>query len=704
MDPAIDVADLRRLAQTLVQTCGLPVPPPAIDAAVERHLGQAGLPPGAGSDAIQWSDWGADLAHALGLRVSARRARATDLVDELQPDLPALTWTDSGWVMLHRTGAVARWRAAPGDVLRPRPPADLDPDAPRPWLLVEPALPGAMISSETHEPPLPRLLRLIRAERADLRIILLFAVLAAVLTLTVPVAVQIIVNTVAFGALIQPLYAMLAVLTVCLTMAGILGVLQRYLVELIQRRLFVRLAADLAERFAHMRRDAADECRGPQLVHRFFDVVTVQKSAAILLLEGLSAVVQVAVGMVLLAVWHPALLGFDVLLLFTCLVIFYGLGRNGERTAIDESEAKHELGDWLAELAAHPDLYALRGADLATRRADGLSQVWLDARSTHFNVFLRQHAATLAVQVIANVSLLALGGQLVMAGQLSLGQLVAAELIVAPALVAMAKLSDKLETWYDLLAAVDKIAHLVDLPLERRDGVRAPDHTGPADLRVDSIQFAWPDGHVVLDDLSFQLRAGERVAIVGAAGSGRSTLSDLLVARRTPAAGRIRFDGIDLRELMLEAARDGIALVRHSEVISGTFADNIRVGRLDVRDEHIRDATDRIGLAGTVTRLNQGTATDLLGDGTPLSSGERARLAVARAIVTNPRIVVIDGLLDELAPEDTHSILDTLGAPEAPWTLLVLTRDRQLGRRLDRTLLLADGQLRPLPAVAPGPA
>ncbi len=167
-----------------------------------------------------------------------------------------------------------------------------------------------------HPEPWQRLLGLLRPERSDIFVVFIFAVVVGLLSLTIPLAVEGLVNTVAYGVMTQPLIVLSLVLFTGLAFASMLQTAMVYVVEILQQRIFLRMVADLSYRLPRVRIDAFDRQHGPELVNRFFDILTVQKVGAGLLLDGLAVVLQVLIGMIVLALYHPILLTFDVVLSF----------------------------------------------------------------------------------------------------------------------------------------------------------------------------------------------------------------------------------------------------------------------------------------------------------------------------------------------------------------------------------------------------
>lgn len=545
---------------------------------------------------------------------------------------------------------------------------------------------------EQHGGPSPfqRLLSLLVPERRDIALVLLFAVGVGVLNLAVPITAAAVVNNVAFAIVMQPLLALCVALFTCLALSGMLRGYKHYLVEIIQQRLFVRVVADLAYRLPRVGLKAFDQQHGPELVNRFFDVLTVQKASAALLLDGVALALQTLVGLLVLAVYHQYLFGFDLLLIAGLVFIVWGLGHGAVRTAIRESRAKYAVASWIEEMARHPFAFKLSGGSVyALETADALAREYLFARRSHFRIVFRQFGFALFLQALASSVLLGLGGWLVIQNELSLGQLVAAELIVNLVVSAFAKFGKQLEYYYDLLAAVHKLGHLTDLPLERQTGAAHRHEPGPAALRVRNLGFAYEAGHRrALDGVSFELRPGERVALLGGNGAGKSTLVDLLFGLREPDAGHIELDGLDLRDLRLESVRAQVAAVKGIEIFEGSVLDNLRMGRDEIALADVRRALDAVRLLDDILDLPQGLHTRLGTGGAPLSFGQAQRLMLARAIVGKPRLLLIDELLDDMDLDVRESALGAILDPQAPWTLLLVTHSPELAGRCGRRLVL----------------
>lgn len=561
-----------------------------------------------------------------------------------------------------------------------------------------------------HEPirPLRRLSRLLKPERKDIWLVVAFSLAVGVLGLATPVAVQALVNFVAFGNLFTPLIVLSVMLLFFLVVAGVIRALSVYVVEVLQRRVFVRVVSALGDRLPRVRLDAFDREHGPELVNRFFDVLTVQKVGATLLLDGLAVILSTFIGLLILAFYHPILFVFDLVLVGLMLVVLCLLARGAYQTAVHESHTKYDVAASLEEIARSP--LAFKQADassIAYRRADLLASEYVSARRDHFRNVFRQVISAFALQAIAATALLSIGGYLVIIGELTLGQLVAAELIVAVVLDNFTKLGRKLESVYDLAAGVFKIDQLLELPVERSTGIEIEGDPGTgANVCVKGLAFAYEEGPRVLANVNFDARPGERLAIIGNHASGKSTLAELLCGAREPTEGRVEIDGVDLREVCLSSLRDDVSIVRDPEIIEGTVSDNICMWLKDVTPEQIRGALADVGLLEEIRALPGGLDTKLSPSGAPLSRGQAMRLMFARAIAHSPRLIIVDDVLSDLDNPALERITGLLRDQSRPWTVIILGHHDWLIGHADRSIRLGgpsgiiDGQGHP---VAPSP-
>lgn len=546
--------------------------------------------------------------------------------------------------------------------------------------------------------PIERLRRLAALERADLIVIVVYAIAIGLVSLAVPIAAQALVNTVAFTTLLQPLVVLAVLVFGGLCIAGVLRALQYKVVETLQQRFFVRLAHDAIRRLTRSDVRAFSKHAAPEMVNRFFEVPTIQKAAATLLIDGLSVVLQSGVSLLLLAFYHPALLAFDVVLIAAIAFTIFGLGRGGVASAIRESKAKYAAASWLEEVAGSLRTFKPDRSDaFAFQKSDALARAYVEARQEHFRVLFRQTLASYALQAMATAALLGLGGTLVIKGQLTLGQLVAAEIIVTGVLVSASKLGKYLESFYDLCASLDKVGQIVDLPEERAGGLVHAPRAEPARLTLERIAFSYSDnGGTALEDVNLDLAPGEAIAILGGDASGKSTLVDVLFGLLQPTQGRALLDGVDVRTLALSDIRRDVAIVGGKpDVVDATLIDNLALGfhrRLD--GEEATKVLAQVALTDEVARLPEGLLTRLGPAGRRLTSSQAARLALARCLVASPRLLILDETLDGLGTETARKIVHNITSTRSTMSLVVFTSREEIAKTVGHTLHLHEGVLR----------
>ena len=546
------------------------------------------------------------------------------------------------------------------------------------------------MATENHKvSPSKLLLSLLHGERQEITVILLYGLGVGLLSLAIPVGVQTLVSTVNFGSMSQPVLFLVFVVFMGLSFAAVLRAIQIKIVEQFQKRFFTQVALELAYRIPRLSLEGKLKYRFPELVNRFFDVLTVQKSGATLLLDGFALALQIVLGLILLAFYHWFLLAFAIVLIGIIGFILFVLGRGAVATSIQESVQKYRVAAWLEDLAARPLLFrsqASRGMALA--KADEIVQGYLKARGAHFRILMRQVLGSLALQAIASSALLGLGAFLVIRSQLTLGQLVAAEIVVTTALGSLAKFQKHLEAFYDLVAALDKLDGLFSLGLEQSGGEEVKSNSEPAALEVRDLVYSFDSKQPLFKEISFQVESGARIALLGSNSSGKTTLVDLLFGIRSADSGSILLDGSDYRDLSRESVRNQVSLVRGLEVLPDSILENIRMGRADISIDEVRKALSDLDLLDEISAFSEGVHTVLSGEGRPLSVAQVHRMILARAIVSKPRLVLVDETLDDLDEKSREAALKVLMDKKAPWTLIIATHDVNLAKRCEKTVSL----------------
>lgn len=325
--------------------------------------------------------------------------------------------------------------------------------------------PRMTLASLRHHARVTRVMKYLSTERPILKAILGYAVVVEVLNLTAPIAVQVLINSIGFGMMNQQLIVMSLLLMIAMAGAAVLRLLQMVMVEHLSRRFFSRTVMDFSERLPVLRTSAMKN-----KVHRFFEVSAVDKAFFVLGLDLIAVCLQLVAATILLALYHPLLLSFTALMVVSAWVVVRLPFTPALNRSIAESHAKYDIATFLEE-GQHDEIARLAHWGH-----------WLEARQAGFRITLAQQAGLDAIQVVLAVALLLVGGHLVIAGQLTLGQLVAAELVAGTALVSLSKLGKQLTKVYDLITSFEKLGAVVDLPLDEEPGASKPLSVKPEQL------------------------------------------------------------------------------------------------------------------------------------------------------------------------------------------------------------------------------
>ncbi|MCB0766258.1 MAG: ATP-binding cassette domain-containing protein [Flavobacteriales bacterium] len=548
--------------------------------------------------------------------------------------------------------------------------------------------------------PWQRLTRLLKVDKREIGHIYLYALVGGAISLSVPLGIQAIINLISGGQVATSWGVLIAFVTIGVGFTGALQVMQLALAENIQQRLFARSAFEFAYRIPRIKAEAVGGKYLPELVNRFFDTMTIQKGLSKLLLEVPLALLQIALCLILLALYHPFFIAFGALLLLLLWLIFRYSGRRGLETSITESGYKYAVAHWLEELGRSMGTFKLVGeTNLPLERTDQLVNGYVSARKAHFRVLLGQYGAMVVFKVIVTLSLLALGGLLVMNEQMNIGQFVAAEIVILLLMGAVEKIILRIETVYDVLTALDKVGSVTDLPLEREEGLRTIDRDGSRgmDVRLNGVAFrSHFHGRPVLEGIDLHLGPGEKVCLYGPNGAGKTTLLRILGGAITAHEGTVQLDGHPLNSLDLDIVRSVIGdSLSDEDVFAGTVLENIAVGRSWVSESDVMEACRVTGLFEQLANYPDGLLTKLDPQGSRLPKSLVKRIIQARCIAGHPRLILLEDSLQNWDVKDREELLGWISAPERPWTLLAVSNDPWMHQRCGRTVHLRDGKLIP---------
>lgn len=541
-----------------------------------------------------------------------------------------------------------------------------------------------------------RLARLLEGERRDIVVVIFYAALAGAFALTLPISVGAIVGLVQGGLRLQPVMILIAYVVMGTLVSGGLQVLQLGVVERIQQRVFTRMALEFSYRLPRIQYRLAMNTDLPEAMNRLFEAVTIQKSLSKVLVDSTQAALTVLAGLVVLTVYHPYFALFGVLLLAILAGVVGVSGKRGLETSLNESKYKYRAVHWLEEQARAYHAFKFGAqSGLGMRRMDDILVGYLASRRAHFRVLQQQASTVVVLRALTVGSFLILGTRLVLGRQITLGQFVAAELVIVTVLLAVEKLMLAVSAVYDLLTSAEKAGHIADFAVDTSGTLVLPAGNEGVTIELRSVTYRYAQsGTNALTDLSFKIDSGERLGINGFEGSGSSTLLRLLGGLLSDPEGVMLIDGTPLAALDIPALRALTGqFLATSELFEGTVEENITVGRSYIDRDMVQRAITEAGLTRDIQALPQGIITPLGLDAQRLPNRVALKLLFARAIVGNPRLLIIDDHFQNLSADDRAQLIDVMVDRRRTWTVAIASRDSAVLNAMDRVLTLANGEI-----------
>lgn len=550
------------------------------------------------------------------------------------------------------------------------------------WIYGEPinSFSGGTTGYEKEPKYIIKALNLMKMESTDIRIIVIYSVAIVILSLVVPVGTQSLINILTFGTLIQPILVLTFLVTVLLGMAGFLRVLQTEVAEVLQQKLFIRLVAETNEKIVKIRNENFEKKKIEEIVNYFLDISTIQKSGTVILIDGLSVILQFIVGIFVLVLYHPFFILVDVfLVIFIFVVVFKYLGHHGVETSIDESKSKYKIVNWFEEIASNSRLF--RSGNMttyATMKTEVLSKLYLENRTEHFKIIIRQVAALALVHAGGMGVVLGIGGYLVITGGLSLGQLIAAEIIVSKILDNFGKFGKYLESYYDLLASLDKVGNLLDLPLETSGEVIYQKTMIGVDISIKNLELEdIYEKKLKIDRLD--IRSGTKLGVYSHDPNLPFLFLKLLYGLEMDYSGNMIINGnLSFKELDLSSWRDAVSILSDDNLYSGNIYENIKLGRDSVDSQMVRNVLQRVGcLEGILERFQDGITREVTSSGFPIVKEELFKLNLARCIADIPDLLIVDKIFDRITAQDKSKFLEILQNELESTTVIIFSSNKE---------------------------
>jgi ATP-binding cassette, subfamily B, bacterial len=543
--------------------------------------------------------------------------------------------------------------------------------------------------------PLGRLFQVIKLERKEISSVYLYAILAGILQLTVPLAVQAIINFVLAGRISTSIVVLIFMVVASVFFAGLLQVNQMKIIEKVQQRLFARYSFEFAWRIPKLDLKSVDHIYLPEFVNRFFDTIVLEKSLSKLLLDIPAATIQVLFGLILLSLYANVFILFSLLTLFILFLVIRFTYKRGLATSLQESEDKYAVAGWLEEIArVTKSFHFSRSSTLPVDKTDKLVSGYIHSRTSHFKVLLTQYWAMVGFKLIITASMLIVGAVLLVGNEINVGQFAAAEIVILLVLSSVEKLISSLDKMYDILTSVEKLGKIIDKPLEAEGTLQLKKEPKGLSVTMRDLSFSYQHDIPILQNISFEAKAGEKICITGSNGSGKSTLLKLLTGAYSDFKGSININQVPVGNYQPDSLRGEMGIFFHQQdLFKGSLYENITLGDTNITTEQIIQIASKIGIADFIQSTRNGFDTEIDTTGKRLSSVVIRKILLLRALIAEPQLLLLEEPWQGFDEQSTQKIKQYLLHEIPNTTVLVISNDKDFEKQCNQVLTLNEGKL-----------
>lgn len=542
--------------------------------------------------------------------------------------------------------------------------------------------------------PWQRLWRLLAGERAVLTRVFLIAGFGGLISLSLPIGIQAIINFIMAGRASTSLVLLVAFVLIGILVSGLLIIRQQWLIEYFQQRLFARASMEFALRIPRISTEEYQTESPPELMNRFFDVLTLQKGLSKLIIDFSTSLLQVFFGLLLLALYHPLFIIFDLAIVLLIVFLIRISMKKGLETNLRASKWKYKTVAWFEELASNNEVFRMTPrSDINFTKTDVYTGNYVEARQAHFRVLIRHYIALLLFKLLVAAGLLILGSMLVIQREIGIGQFVAAEIIIVLIIASVEKIILNLESVYDVLVALEKIGAITDLDLEENG--KLVEFNGEAPLmKAENLDIEGKGYFAPINCANFSVDYGERVYIKYDHPLFVRTLAMLITGRDREYNGHMLYKGRSVKSVQLELMRSEIGeFWSRSELITGSVIENIRFGRKDIASDKVEKTLSSMGLLDEVRKLPDAENTVLLPYSSLVSPAVLKGILLARVIIDHPELLIIDSEQLSTNSERYRAAFNYLMGDKHKWAVVFFGEVSPEPGLYDKVYACLDGRL-----------
>ncbi len=525
---------------------------------------------------------------------------------------------------------------------------------------------------------LKKIYQILHLDRKDISAIYMFAILAGMVQLSLPLGIQTIIGFVMAGSVSTSIVILIVLVVTGTFLNGLLQVKQLSVIEKLKQKIFLRHALEFSDRLPKLDVEKLDNYHLPELVNRFFDTISLQKGLEKLLLDLPTAIIQILLGLLLLSFYHPVFIGFGIALLTIVILIIRSTSQQGLSAAMQSSDEKYKTVAWLQETARLVNSFKYSNGAYHVNRTDNLIVKHLEARTSYFKILLLQFWSLISFKIIVTASMLIVGTVLLVDQQINVGQFIAADIVIITIIGSVEKLIVSLDKIYDAMVSVEKLGKVTEAVTETSGTIELADSNQGVSIQFSNVNYAYNDNAPTLNDINLSLAPGQWGQVSGKSGSGKSTLLRLLTGAYKKFEGVILIDGQPIGSYNLQSLRrlTGI-LLSSQDIFQGTLWENITVGNQQASVKDVTEYASKIGLADFIHSDKLGLAMLLDGMGKRLPKHIRQKILLLRALIGKHRLLLLEEPFKYLSATEVQAIVSCLKEKQYT-TVMIATESNHL--------------------------
>ncbi len=541
-----------------------------------------------------------------------------------------------------------------------------------------------------------RILDLLKLDKQDISSIYIFSIFAGILSLSLPLGIQAIIGFVMAGSLSTSIVVLIAMVLLGTFFTGLLQVRTLEMIEKIEQKLFVRYSLEYGNRLPKLNIEKLDSYYLPELVNRFFDISTLQKSLQKLLVEVPAALIQVILGIMLLSFYHPLFIAFGFLLFITVALILHYTSHKGFATSIETSDNKYKIAGWLEEMARSIKSFKYsKKSHLHLDNTDKLVTKYLDSRTRHFKILQLQYWSLIGFKLLITASMLIIGVWLLINQLINIGQFIAADIVIIAIMGSIEKLIGVLDQVYEALTAVEKLNKVAEAEIETSGKEKLSASTEGVSIVFEKVEFSYEINNEILKDLNFNVNSGQWVLLYGKSGAGKSSVLRLLTGAFKNFKGNIILDGLPIRNYDCDSIRSqtGI-LLGQQDIFLGTLEQNLTLGIPTLSTQEVLKIAKLTGLDAFITGTERGLETVIDPIGKRLPAEIRHAILLTRSLLGKSRLFLFEEPFKYLDQDQIREIINYLKSIHA--TVILASDTMVCEQYCDIILKLENGKINTL--------